>query len=209
MTDAAADAGDTLVLELSPPIKVKGGECSSLTLREPRARHVRDAEKKLDARMSEQSVTEHDIALVASCAGVDDDVVRAMPVRKIGAAVNWLLAFVKDPFIDLDDDPLDDLPDAEFEIIIDPPIVWQKLEYPRLTLREPTADEMRRARVHTSKAITPYTIRCREMELIRLVSGLHPAVIDGLRIRTQVEASRQLARFIEAGRRAGKGSSSS
>lgn len=198
-----SDEADILVLALDPPVKVKGGECASLTLCEPRARHVRDAEKKLDARLSEASITDHDIALVASCSGASEDVVKALPVRRLSAAVNFLMGFVKDPYADLEDEQLDDLPEAEFEIAVEPPLTWSGASFSVLVLREPTAEELRKARQFTRSSITPYTVRCREMELLRLVTGLQPAVIDGLRIRTQVEASRQLARFIEAGRRAG------
>lgn len=198
------DAGGSFDLVLDPPIKTKGGECAALTLTEPRAKHVRDAEKRLDARMSEASVTDYEMALIKACSGADEEIIKALGVRQAGAAMNFLQPFIGDPTDNLDDDALDDLPEATFEVAIDPALTWQKNSYPSLTLREPTLEELKRARQFTKQAFTPYTIRCRDMELLRLVTGLPPAVIDGLRIRTLTEASRQLARFIKAGQRAGK-----
>ncbi len=198
-----SELGDTLELRLDPPVSVKGGEVSLLIFAEPRARHVRDAEKKLDARMSEASITEYEVALITACAGVDAAVAHALTARQSGEAVNWLQRFIGNSYGSLEDDPLDDLPDGPFDFEVSPPLSWQGIDYPTLTLREPTLEELRKARAHTRQAMTPYTVRARDIELLRLVSGLPPAVIDGLRIRTQVEATRQLARFIEAGRRAG------
>ena len=200
------EAADTLDLVLDPPVKAKGGECASLTLTEPRARHVRDAEKKLDARLSEASITEYEMALIKACSGADDAVVQALTARQAGAAMAFLQPFVGDPTADMDDDPLDDLPEAAFDVAIEPPVTWSKISYPALPLREPTLEELKRSRQFTKQAITPYTVRCRDMELLRLVTNLPPAVIDGLRIRTLTEATRQLARFIAAGRRGGRSS---
>ena len=203
------EAVEPLVLTLDPPVRAKGGECASITLTEPRARHVRDAEKKLDAKLSEGSITEYEMALIADCSDVDASVVGALTARQSGAAFNWLQTFVGDSYSDIGDDSLEDLPDGPFELPIEPPLRWNGIEYAVLPLREPTLEEKKKSQQFTRQAMTPYTVRCRDMELLKLVTGLPAAVIDGLRIRTQVEAARQLARFIEAGRRAGKASPSS
>ena len=199
-----SEAAESLLLELDPPVKVKGGECTSLTLTEPRARHVREAEKQLDDQYSEASVADYEKVLIAACSGVDEEIIKHLTARQVGRAMNFLNAFVGDVYKDADDDALDDLPEGAFEIAIDPPLSWNKISYPTLVLREPLLDEMRRARQFTRQKLTAYTVRARDMELLRLVTGLPPAVIDGLRITTLREATRQLNRFILAGRKAGK-----
>ena len=204
--DAAGEA-DTLVIPLDPPITVKGGEWAQITLVEPRAQQVRLAEKELDERLSEASHTAYQMELVRAVAGVPKAVVEALRVRQLGEAYNFLAGFMDDPYEDIDQ--ANEAPPDTLDLPIEPPLTWNKGSYPSLPLREPTAEELRKARGFMRSGVTPYTHRSYQMELLQMVTGFNPAIIHGLRIRTLTEASRHLALFIAAGRRAGKASRSS
>ena len=201
------EAPDTLVISLDPPIRSKGGEWAQLTLVEPRAQQVRLAEKELDAAMSPASQTAYQMELVRAVADVPKHVVEALRVRHLGEAFNFVAGFMDDPYDDIDQAG-DALPDP-LDLPIEPPLTWNKGVYASLPLREPTAEELRKAQAFMRSGVTPYTHRSYQMELLQMVTGLNPAIIHGLRIRTLTEASRHLALFIAAGRKAGKRSPSS
>lgn len=210
--DAGGDLPDRCTIPLDPPVELKGGgRCTELVLQEPRARQVKEAEQKLDSYISEASITDYEMHLVRSVSGVSDEVVKALPVVTLGRCMGFLQPFLDAGSADAQADAeadekgmdLDALPDA-VEVAVEPPLKWNGAEYPVILLRQPRAAELRSARAHTKTATTPYTVRCFQMALLTSVSGLPPAVVDGLRIRTLTEASRHLARFIRAGRQAGK-----
>lgn len=213
-----SDLPETFSLQLDPPIKVKGGEVSVIELKEPRARQVRDAEARLDERLSEASATEYQMTLVRLVSDVPQEVVNELPIVALGQAMGFLQAFIdagtddEEATVRAEEDAggidLDSLP-ATVEVPIDPPVKWQGVEYGMIMLRQPRASELKQARQHMRSAVTPLTVRTYQLALLTSVSGLPPAVVDGLRIRTATEATRHLARFIRAGRQAGKASSAS
>lgn len=197
----ATPADDTLEIALDPPIKFKGGEIASLTLQEPTAKQVRDAEKRLDAMFSPPSITEYHMELVRSVSGLSEDAVKLLPVSKLNAAAE----FVRN-FIDAEPPPSDgdDALMPMLEVTLDPPLTWNKATYTAIQLREPTIEELRKAKSFQRLAITPYTTRCCDMQLLEAVSGLPAAVIHSLPIRKLVEASIILARFTTGGLTIGK-----
>ena len=189
-------------LEIVPPVVFKGATFDVLRLKEPRALQVRDAEQKIDATMSESSVTDYQIELVRLVAKVPEPVVAALPSRQLAVAYNYLADFIDAPGEDVVADGLD-LPDA-CEMPLDPPLAWNGALVHSLTLREPTADQLRKARAFMRSGVTVYTHRCYHMHLLESVAGVSAAVVHGLRIRDLTRASRHLERFIAAGRRTGK-----
>ena len=208
MSDAPVDnLPDSYDMPLDPPVVVKGVTYDVLHLQEPRAQQVRQAEQKLDANLSEASITDYYIALIQSVAKVPPVVVEALSVRQFGEAYGFLERFIADnPYGDIEQE---DVPPDTFEMPLDPPLAWNGGEIHALTLREPTTGELRRARGFKRAGITPYSERTYGMELLTMVTGVNAAVIHGLRIRDYTRASRHLALFIIAGRRAGSRSPSS
>ena len=200
--EAAAEAPvfETLELELSPPVTVRGVTYDVLRLQEPRAQQVRSAEQKLDSTLSEASVTEYQMELVRQVAKVTDDVVKALTVRQLYGAYNFLADFITDPYAGMEGDAE---PQA-IEMPLSASLSFSGGQVTSLSLREPTAEELRRARNLMRTATTPYTHRSYEMSLLESVTGLPAEVIHGLRIRDLTRASRHLAGFIEAGRKTGK-----
>lgn len=86
-----------LDLVLASPIKVGGKTYDRLHLKEPTARMVETAEKAFNGGTTIYALRRYQMSLVSVVAGVPLTVVRAMPIRHLNEATNFLSAFIAPP----------------------------------------------------------------------------------------------------------------
>ena len=94
---------------------------------------------------------------------------------------------------------LADLP-ATMTLPLDPPIEFNGGQYSSLTLREPTADEARKAEEQLrSNPMLPHNRRNRQIHLVSLVSGVPVPVIQKLGVSKLQTAMVYLNLFLDVG----------
>ena len=207
MTSLAIELSEdekTLTIRPSPPIEFKGGSIEVLTLQEPIARHVREAEKHLSGDSPIAGRVDYEIKLICLAGGLPAAAGDALGMVLINHAVSFLQAFIEtgSPQPGEEEDEADDDPQPETLEIV-PPISFAGQTYYEMVLREPLGHELRKARQLMTKA-TLFESRRGQMHLVSLVTGLPAPVIDAMPISLLNNASRSLARFIVAGRRTGR-----
>jgi len=94
MADEIDEQPAELVIEIDPPIVMKGGTYDSITLREPKVIEVRQAENHLRTNVNMETMRRFQVALVAKVAGVDEPVIEGLPISKLNQAVTYLQNFI-------------------------------------------------------------------------------------------------------------------
>ena len=190
---------DTLEIVFTPPLAYKGGEVASLTLREPTARQVRDAEREYTLDAPWAGTIAYELRLIGLVSGLQPLACDALPVGASNVAAEFLREFVETGAEDGDEEAA---PEA-VTLPIEPPLKFAGLTYGDLDLREPLASEIRAARQLMRTSGSLFESRRAQMALVTAVSGLPAPVIDALPIRQLNAASRILGRFTSAGRKTG------
>ena len=197
-------AQPTMTIGFDPPLAYRGGEVAEISLREPTARQVRDAERELGAEAPWVNSVAYELRLIGLVSGLPAAALDALPVGAANYASTFLQEFIEagaaDPAADDEAEP----PPEATTLAIEPPIKFTGVSYAELDLREPLASEIRKARALMRTVGSLFESRRAQMALVTAVSGLPAPVIDALPIRTLNEAARLLGRFITAGRPTGK-----
>ena len=198
----AARAQPTMVIAFDPPLVAKTGEIAEISLREPTAREVREAERELGAEQPWVHMLAYELKLISLVSGLPLASCDLLPIGATNIASAFLQEFVEAGAADEDGD--DDEPPEATTIAIDPPLKFSGVSYNEMDLREPLASEIRKARQLLRTNGSLFESRRAQMALVTLVTGLPAPVVDGLPIRTLNDAARVLGRFIGAGRKTGK-----
>ena len=84
-----------LTITLDAPIQAAGGgPVQEITLREPTAMQVRQAEGNLRAGVNPEAVRKYQIALVTSVSRLSQQVIDQLPVSKLTEAADYLQGFI-------------------------------------------------------------------------------------------------------------------
>jgi hypothetical protein len=84
-----------LTIELAEPINLNGGSWSEITVREPTALQVKQAETLLKgANPSPEQGRAYQIMLVSLVSGAPRGVIESLPISKFNRAFDFIVAFV-------------------------------------------------------------------------------------------------------------------
>ena len=202
------DPPDTMTIALDPPIAYRGGELAEVTLKEPTARQVREAEREMTPEAPWAGMLAYELKLIGLVAGLPAPALELLPIGLANLASVFLQEFVTkgapEADAEADADAGEDAPPEATTLPIDPPLAFNGVSYAELDLREPLASEIRKARQLVRTPGSLFESRRAQMALVTAVSGLPAPVIDALPISRLNEAARLLSRFITAGRPTGK-----
>lgn len=185
----------TLVLTLDPPVDVAGGKLDMVKLREPTGTEMMAAEAAISAAISEATLTDYRVKLVCAVSGLDEASVNLLPVSVFGNACRFVEAFNSAG------------PAASagptLELPIGAKLTSGAISYDKLTLREPTVGQRRKAETAIAAGRTAASGRRYQMILVSEASGVPYALAEQLPVSVLNAAEAFVLGFIEGGPKTG------
>jgi hypothetical protein len=97
MSETEEDDGKppTLSIQLAPPIVFKGGNYTSIELREPKAGEVRKAEGQMRNGIHSESLRLYNMHLISMVSGLSIPVLELVPIGQFNEAAEYLAGFIE------------------------------------------------------------------------------------------------------------------
>ncbi len=204
-TGGEATSDDSLIV-LDSPIQYKGGEYQEIRLSEPNVWKVLKAAQVVGARLTDQSMYDSQINLVAAVAGVPEGVIGELPEMEFNWAIEYVTGFEANARRGLTDPNVQrslDLRPEKF-ISFNPPIEGKGgNSWGEMVLRPPRVTERRKFKGRVAPG-TVESILQAEMGMVEDVSGWDYVAITRMPISKFAEAADYLTGFSMAGPATGK-----
>lgn len=185
----------TLTIPLDPPVEVAGGKLEVLKLREPTGKEMMGAEAAISGAITEATLTDFRVKLVSGVSGLTEDAVNLLPCSVFRDAHRFVEAF--------NGTAPATQPGPTLELPIGAKLTSGAVSYDRLTLREPTVGQRRKAEMALTGGRTAATGRRYQMILVSEASGVPYGLAEQLPVSVLNAAEAFVLGFIEGGPRTG------